>query len=745
MTTDYKSTLLSLDANSFIVNDSTYESICIPDSTKEFMEKANTYRVLVGQKGTGKSLLLLAKKYNDSLRSKSDSTVLQNKVLLPSDKNIERIQLNGEVPYTELATYTVDSWTKIFDLAISYFIIYQNVDRIFEKELIAQEKFKSLAIHQHINPDGLKEDSIEFGSILDSCILNSKDLVFDNIREHKNPARIIINGLSKHFSISLYLDNLDQALYKVITKHSNVKKVDYIVNRFNVNLPIGDLLSDTKSDAPELQFWIKSQLGFLFSLHNLNELSPHKLKVYATLRYEAYYALEFVEQKSKAQIRSICKEIEYSIKDLTEIYNKLLSSAEIPSYWFHDMELSELKHTRVTNLDHNSETMIQHIFRHSFGNPRELTYQVIGLKNMYKRDDLIKGDKGNVDTMKEYLSKHSFKPIFDDLENETLPGFPTTDLNDFLDKVKRNYLGQDEINGKDWVLLEVLYRLGLLGVVEKKGKRLVQKFMKKNIYFQNIKQKLPTDSPFYLLHPTVDHILLEKFAMSPFYYPNCIIGHGLPFAMLEKIDYYIPNNLLERKINNSLSDRDGKKYDLFEKYYMLDSSFRNYMKIRDSFAAKWFPRLIKAKFDRREREELFAELKYQLGYGKNPANDNNPDPLLVAGNKKNITEHLRRNYKLRMILSVLISLNLIEDKNTLLDLFDGKAERALNITFFRDPWRSGKLDKEVFKSFLSDFEINIVYTSSVNFNWKSLPKNSLDERYIDLEKVKFNLTEFYLK
>ncbi len=686
--------ILLVDGATFKPNKHQVKFIQTNSSINSFIESGqdSSKALIVGQKGSGKSVIIRYKRYIDATQD------TENKFFIPSE-GIEKIDFSDQLSASELTkNVKYQDWEKIFKVSIYYFILCKLKDQIIENKIIPEEKFDEIVFHDLLNPMRIEFSEITFGSILYKCVTN-RSIIYDNNADFIDDAKHIIKVFIKKREVRVYLDNLDQALHTSLTKEDSKKRENYgkilnieeneILNSIGKErIDLENFISIESFDLSDksVAAWFTCHIGFLLAIYSVNDLS-RRINVYSTFRLEASEYFEYIKLKNKPQYRNILSKIDYTDQDFKNIYLNLLAAAEIKEIDLEILSLNKLPHLYVKNESRKNELLWEFVKRHTFSNPREITFQIRVLKKIvedYKNQINNKDEIRNI--FKQLVSDRAFSLIITDLYSETLPFFPSIELSEFYNENKRNYVSNKDLTDHNKSLIVILYRLGLVGVLIKKGNKLKQKFLSKNVYYTNEKQTLP-DSEFYLFHPTLDHILLDRFPNCEFYYPWCIIGNGLDFEIFKELEYYLP------KIKN----KKGSEH--FESFYKHPNSFERYQAIENSIIKDWAPKIWDYIFDPNLKNKWFKYLSGEVNNGEGFHG-------LRKVNKIKNTNSITRNYKLRIVICLSSLSGLIKDHKEFKDTVFIK-HTFPNITYFGNIQGHGnKLSR--YLSFLSDFELNII-------------------------------------
>lgn len=690
--------LLNPDGTNFKPNEKTAELIVRNDIINQFINsnQDSSKSLIVGQKGSGKSIFISFKSYQDRTENTEKNI---GRFFIP-EQGIEKITFDEQLSSSDIAKnikYT--DWEKIFNVSIYYFLLAKLSNQLFQYEVIEKSKFAEFELHQLFNPFNLDLTKISFSSILSKCV-KERHIIYKSQVDFISAAKHIIRSFLSHKEVIVYFDNLDQALFQTLAKDdytiAGTSKKDYT----HINLSDFIHSSSFSFDDNIVQSWLKCHIGYLLSIYEINNLERRRLRVFSTFRLEAFEYFEHLQIRNKPQLRAIACKIEYSTSDYENIYSTLLDTAAITKKRLAQIGLDELPHAWVKNSYLNKESLWNFIRRHTFGNPREITYQIKALEEIIKEhlsSNKIVSKEELVLKFKESISEKALKHIIKDFQDETLPFFPFKHFERFYSKNQKNWIAKKSLNKEDQPLIVILYRLGLLGIIQRKGNgngnSYEQRFLEKNVYFTNHNIHLP-ESDFYVFHPTLDHILLTKFRESDFYYPHCIIGDRQKFLYLKDIQYYLPK---------------GKVHEHFKIFYKQEKAFEKYYAIRKSIIDNWSIKIWDQKFNgnngrKQDWYDILRQQKESINIG--------------TRRNENQIEELSQNYIFRVILCFSAITGLIKNQEELIKnvFFKGT---FLYTTYFYDVRGRGNKQKRYWE-LLSNFEQEIILNSL------EYPKLSID-------------------
>ena len=682
--------LLNPDGTNFKPSETVEKYIVFNETINMFInsDQDSSKVILVGQKGSGKSILIHYKSFKDR-KDTNDKDL--NRFFIP-EEGVETILFSDQLSASDIAkNVKFENWEKIFTVTFYYFILAKLKNQLIKLDILTEKQFDALEFHDKFNPGGYDCTALSFGSILERAIRN-RNILYKNQGDFISNSRHILKIFLRSKELSVYFDNLDQTLFSALkSDKGNILENDNIGDLKN-ELPESAINLDNFVNSSAYLFsnnsvssWLHAHIGYYLALYKINELD-RKFNVYSTFRLEAFEYLNHLDIKNKPQYRGIACKMNYSKIDFENIYKKLLQVADIKNEDLSKLSLKDLPHSWVQNSLHNSESLWNYIRRHTFGNPREITYQIGVLKDTIPKLNVeTQNDVERVFEFKKDMAAEALKNIFRDLKAETMPVFPTKKFLEFYKSHKRNWLTFQELNDDNRSLIVILYRLGLVGVVKSDGKRYEQSFLDKNVYYSNQSVSLP-ESDYYLFHPTLDHILLNNFPKEDFYYPYCIIGDKMEFHYLREMEYYLPKDL----------HKDGMVQ--YNHFYELKDQFEKYNAIQNKCIDKWFSIIWDHVFNIRNDDWIAKFGKFI-----------NDDKLEIHGLRKSNREQnvrgLIMNYQLRVVITFARLTGLVQSNISLKDSFL-KVEFYL-VTYFKNI-RADKGNLEQFLKQLSDFEINIL-------------------------------------
>lgn len=445
---------------------------------------------IVAPKGYGKTLLMKAKSY------KLRNTLKTNVVFVPKNQLCENLSTyKPRISLEELNQFKDrQTWEEMWQMCFLVLIIKR-----ISPDLLPEE-IKSLF--------GRAE---EIDEILHIILANRRKLY-----KMRNliPAQLMPTFRDINKPVYLFIDNIDESCIDFIGQYRQFDDKSYLV-------------------------WINAQLGGMVAAKEMCLKNKH-VKIYLSIRTEAF---DYLTDSSQTQMRNYCTELRYSKSELKSIFERnILYSDENRLFnqsWANPLSkflgIDKLVHRFVKNDDGSphEEDVFDFIYRHTLGRPRELVMMGSYL-NAIKPDDRI--PEKICDLVNDISGL-----ILTQYKSEVLYEYEITAYDAFCRAVQSNVTPKTEINTINAEVLKssqyddicsLLYRIGLLGWVEKKVDKedlYTQKFNRVAEKIFSSEAKLP-NSPVYILHSCVDKDL-KKIHNSKFYNPNNIIGAGYPFRL----------------------------------------------------------------------------------------------------------------------------------------------------------------------------------------------------------------------
>lgn len=474
--------------------------------------------ILVGAKGTGKSLAL-ARKASKFGRYINRITVpryypyfsafVSNSLSVSLDKKSEVSQYCNHY-----------WWVQIWTLAISTIFIHalKNYGETpMGTYLIQKRKFAVSGFNA----------AEEF--------FNSMAEALDNLESAKQEGTtVVLNAiLSRNFDANVCQDWFQHLLRSELVLKSEescglfIDQVDEAFNEYRKT-----------PEGQQLSIWEAAQNGLIDASGTISTITSDAFRVFASIRAEAFRSYSRWGTKGPLQKGSTCVEIVYSVDDLEKIFvsninqtppGKLASKGGSPRSKFFGVEQYEYPY-----IINEMEDPIGWVRRHTLGSPRELVFigQKISLMPPLDRSSRTLVSEVINDAASEVLKEYKQVMI------------PPWDLSilDFYSFFKHNALCPNDISainsearkldvirGKEFDPLKYLYNNGFLGtpkLTDTKRQSHSQYFL--DITKRAVDKNLPR-SNFYLLHPVLYSDILSTLSPSEqemFHNPSFIVGDG---------------------------------------------------------------------------------------------------------------------------------------------------------------------------------------------------------------------------
>lgn len=671
------------DGTNFRPDSDQFELIVKNDEIQEFLhEKLHSpKRIIIGPKGAGKSMLLCTKSWKTR---KSDA------YNIPISNQLTYIfSLKADIKKITQDTYTrEDTYEIIWKFSLRYFILIRlivshdlelpSIGRDTES-LPGSEMFRSMLSQDELLP-------IDLGLIV-SLLLSNKGNIseLDTLRgKLDNILSYLRLKLAK--PICVYIDNVDQEFL------DNLRITNY------PEIKISKSTSHKKKSNNNIATWLNVNIAFLKAIWDINK-DGNSILVYASVRYEAWFhLLQTQNHFNIPQLRSTCLFLEYKDEELKELINNFISiqDGDLKSN-FEELLHTKRPHPKTTSRSINKETFVNLLIRHTFGNPRELIVLLPFIKKQLEID-IENKEEIEIEKYAVLVDEITNNKIFEEsFMQECMPQFPKKRLLNFLKRHPNNFFTKTDIfsqknfSTSDWELVIKLYRYGLVGSVEKNKNGFIQKFrLGLNYPEENI--ELPK-SKIYLVHPCLD-FYLSKINPKKFYYHHCIIGNGLDFVFKARLQYYTPQ---------TFSSRCKEIESIYKKFYDSVFAIDAFNDIPKELDSRYWTLILNDCHSK--STSLATRIKTKI----------NGD-LVKCGNKNQASLiHLKRNIKLRVVLTIASLLKVFEEGSEVIKLFGSldhlnpTMDNLYSITFTQGcftPSRDINLKKLV--NSLSSFETDII-------------------------------------
>jgi len=499
--------------------------------------------LLIGPKGIGKTLLIRYKAYkywNTEHSFKNRGRSVQNEL-------VENIALEiGGFTAKDIARFsTANVWRRLWKFSIMYYVAAN-----FEADVMEKEMLKVI----------MTKNSI--GAI-------ASELLNTNNRQHlektySSAARILdlIQGIK--YPVTLFLDRLDQDLTEFMS-------------------------TERGNDEKCIELWISAQVGLAEAIYDINSINSH-IKIYATLRSESFIP-EFFDGDLYRNIKNYTTGLMYTKEELREIFitnillmtkNELVDpNAQDPIQRM--LGFTTMSHRIATNIhgELRSETAFDFIYRHTFGNPREIVQQGKAIFELTSEPEYRgKNEIEKAEQIREIVNNISFEQHFRPYSRELIPPFRKNDFEDFCRYFRCNVISEKEIKN-DLEFASYLYKIGLLGYVKE---NITDKESTGQQKFLSAGQHMFVDNPllprarYYITHPAIDRQFLEHIYSRPFYNRYNIIGNNNIFEYMGENqkhpfnpEIFIPTSIVSgQRWEKPMEDFGSSLKECFEAYFHQD-------------------------------------------------------------------------------------------------------------------------------------------------------------------------------
>lgn len=529
------------------------EQLLVNTPIREFLDRENKF-ILLGAKGLGKTLFLRYKsylyhhKYGESFKF----NVTQNE--LTENLNIHSHSFSKK----ELLRFREEGlWRLIWELAL-WIVLFRIINRSM--------------------PEGLETligKSKQLSNVL-AYLLNHRNKINDfhvYVTEFQERKGEIQNG------IALFIDDVDQTLQSLLS-----------VPHFTDS-------NFLREQTPSVEVWVNAQMGLVGAIYNLSRQNGH-IKVYATIRREAFEAFE---SPVKINYLQHISRLEYSKEEIHQIFTKnihLMDTSELfsglenlPESRFVGFE--SLPHRFAANLNGElrQESVFDFIYRHTYGRPRDIVLmgkKISELVSSFNYREIPVEER--YEKLRRVVNRVS-NDLFEYYKLEVIPYWDDVSMQQFVATVRTNVIPREDFPLFDQDILKLHYNLGLLGYVRPKDRadRLEQVFLPTATYNYRKHLALP-DTDFYLVHSTLDTLLLEQHTYGNFYNPYNIIGHGYDF--FPRIDNpircaedYFPKDASGNRLRsaNQSSGHDFPLINIYQNFFNFEIAQSRY----ERFQMNW--------------------------------------------------------------------------------------------------------------------------------------------------------------
>ena len=292
--------------------------------------------------------------------------------------------------------------------------------------------------------------------------------------------------------------------------------------------------------------WIAAQTGFIDCVVSLREQTLGRVRIYGAAREEVYarYLDSSVLGAIKAKQRLL--PLVYSHDELQAIFDlnvEFTAEKADPSATSSTKQLFGFEEIRSAIVWNHTESVLQHIIRHTFGSPRHLVEVACAAKDAV-RDPLLRSDPGQ--RRKIILAiNEAARSVLAEYKQAVLPRWAKA-IDPGLALIESNVLSKSQAAGIEWLfskndalpkehfddpqnwsLFPCLYSRGLIGLPKADlGGEFVLNFQKPN----GREKSLPREIDYLALHPTLAAEIcasLDPGKQLSFYSSELVVGDGL--------------------------------------------------------------------------------------------------------------------------------------------------------------------------------------------------------------------------
>jgi hypothetical protein len=457
--------------------------------------------ILVAPKGYGKTLLLIAKK-------KSFLEARFGQIVMAENRFIDRPL--GIFPVIkrellDLLASDYEFWKSLWKISLSLSAI-----KAFARATRERPADRTLLEHgwySRIIADDHKY--FEAGEIFADLVSQDYRYII-NVIARSNVIFPYFNRINTQ--IVFFIDNVDEYFRPVLEDRSARTSGSHSLYRNRSN-----------------SVWSLAQIALASVAYEL-EKTNHHIKIYCTIRHEAFLKMPEVESDA-FQISGRCTKIEYSRDDLEKIFLKNIDITPKERLVDTDNPDPMLRLVGETNqvVDHRfvsrPERIFDYFLRHTLYRPRDLMFiggEIVKITPSQRSAEAI---RTAVDT--------ATKTIVDSIFGEMRPFFSVPNRELLFKRIEANVLTLDQLaevrdayvaelgdaasrdpDGEIGHPFSVLHKLGLLGTVRlefgNQG-RWRQRFLQPTEIQINNDPELPV-SEYYLVHPALDQSIYERSA-----------------------------------------------------------------------------------------------------------------------------------------------------------------------------------------------------------------------------------------
>jgi hypothetical protein len=457
--------------------------------------------ILVAPKGYGKTLLLIAKK-KSFLEARSGQIVMAENRFIDRPLGIFPV-IKREL--LDLLASDYEFWKSLWKISLSLSAI-----KAFARATRERPTDRTLLDHgwySRIIADDHKY--FEAGEIFADLLSQDYKYII-NVIARSNIIFPYFNRINTQ--IVFFIDNVDEYFRPVLEDRSAGVSGRHSLYRNRSN-----------------SVWSLAQIALASVAYEL-EKANHHIKIYCTIRHEAFLKMPEVESDA-FQISGRCTKIEYTRDDLEKIFLKNIDITPKERLVDTDNPDPMLRLVGETNkvVDHlfvsRPERIFDYFLRHTLYRPRDLMFiggEIVKITPSQRSAEAI---RTAVDT--------ATKTIVDSIFGEMRPFFSVPNRELLFKRIEANVLTLDQLeevrdayvaelgdaasrdpDGEIGHPFSVLHKLGLLGTVRlefgNQG-RWRQRFLQPTEIQINNDPELPV-SEYYLVHPALDQSIYERSA-----------------------------------------------------------------------------------------------------------------------------------------------------------------------------------------------------------------------------------------
>lgn len=468
----------------------------------------DTRQILVGARGTGKSLSLARK----AVLFHSDDAYN----VIPSSHPYY-IQLQTKIDASEAdGAYQFCNhhwWQQAWKLAAGLIFYYSIHKRSLQEGLIGNKLVskKNDSAHEFFNTAG---------STIHKAL------------PHREPLTAVLQEIVRRkFSLETCMEWFDSYLRDQLLSNNNscfVMLIDQIDEALTEHRR-----ANQSSNRFQQSPWEAAQTGIIDASLDVRDATSGRCKIIASVRAEAYRSYEIVGSKQSQQASAFCIELRYEKPILKEIFDQNVARTKTKRLFNSKLENPSESFFGRTRYRHQYvpiaiEHPVDWIIRHTFSSPRELVY--IGQEIHEKVEPAARVVRAELAA----VLNGAAKTVFGDFKRELVPAW-NSKMDAYIKKLPRNVLCQKTVANLSTNIdeeipspLSYLYDNGLLGIpVPKPGdpSRCTLEFL--GIKRRGRNNELP-DSDYFVLHPAMYGSILEgRSDHNRFHYSGFVVGDGL--------------------------------------------------------------------------------------------------------------------------------------------------------------------------------------------------------------------------